>query len=503
MQQHQNSISALEQAARQGDPRAALELGNRLLMESTPGSESCKRGLKLLEQLADGPQGPPARWLLGGFYLQNLSLPGGPDQAHDWLTRAIEARVAPAFDRLANMYLRGVGVDFDPARAVALLEELADAGFQRAAWEIGYLKSSLPEIENAAEAVHSFIGACALGFPPAYYSLGLRYALGCGVEPDPAFARALLLRARDAGVSDAVEAADAMAAAEDDRAAVDRWYAVLKENHQRARPLLERLGGAGMTIPQGRVAVVDQLVRHFAAIDHPSFQVDDSGRVSLGQPNDRVYAAAPSGLEWVCERPRIARISGFLTREERAQILSTVSGALMGPEQYAGAGAHGQAEIQYFDGKGMSFGALTSDSIIRCIERRIGSVMQWDPEAIEPLSVIAYQPGQQYHDHVDYFDEQQIAENERSNQDFGGQRVVTFLMCLQEPAAGGATYYPRVDLEVGHDIGGAMLHYNLTPSGEPDEMSIHHGLPVESGEKWLLRTTLRSNSRYRRAQSTT
>lgn len=499
MQQHQNSMSALEQAARQGDPRAALELGNRLLMESTPGSESCNRGVKLLEQLADGPQGPPAQWLLGGFYLQNFSLPGGPDKAYTWLTRATEARVAPAFDRLASMHLRGVGVEFDPKRAVELLQELADAGFQRAAWEIGYLETTLPEIQSATNAVCAFIHACALGFPSAYYSLGLRYALGCGVESDAVFARALLLRAHDAGISDALAAADVVAAAEDDRAGVDRWYATLKENHERARPLMQRLGTASMTIPRGRDAVVDQLVGHFAAIDHPSFNVDD-GRVSLTQPNDHVYAAAYSELEWVSERPRIARIADFLTREERVQILSTVSGALMGPEQYVGQDAHGQAETQYFDGKGMNFGALTSDAIIRCIERRIALAMEWDPEAIEPLSVIAYKPGQQYHDHVDYFTEQQIAENEHSNQDFGGQRVVTFLMCLQEPAAGGETYYPRVDLKVGHGLGGAMLHYNTIPSGEPDEMSIHHGLPVESGEKWLLRTTLRSKSRYRRPE---
>ncbi|MFN2334762.1 MAG: hypothetical protein ABR550_10100, partial [Wenzhouxiangellaceae bacterium] len=81
--------------------------------------------------------------------------------------------------------------------------------------------------------------------------------------------------------------------------------------------------------------------------------------------------------------------------------------------------------------------------------------------------------------------------------DFGGQRVVTFLVCLQAADQGGATAYPRAGLEVAHRTGAAMMHYNVLVDGSPDDLSLHHGVPVLRGRKWLLRTTLRAHSRYR------
>lgn len=76
---------------------------------------------------------------------------------------------------------------------------------------------------------------------------------------------------------------------------------------------------------------------------------------------------------------------------------------LLVPGDYTTGHVHGGAERQNFDGSGRAFGALTSDSLIRCIKRRIADLSGRPVEVIEPSSVIRYQPGQQYHLHVDYF----------------------------------------------------------------------------------------------------
>jgi len=39
----------------------------------------------------------------------------------------------------------------------------------------------------------------------------------------------------------------------------------------------------------------------------------------------------------------------------------------------------------------------------------------------------------------------------------------------------------------------ALCHFNMTPAGETDPMTLHTGEPVIKGEKWLARTTLREN----------
>jgi TPR repeat protein len=496
VQRQQPSIAQLEQAARAGNAMARIELGNRLIAEHPVGSENCERGLELLRGAADGPQGAAASWLLGGFYLQNLSLPGGIDQATEWMKRAADARVGPALDRLANLYIRGLGVEQQPERALALLRTLAEAGFQRAAWEVGYLLSSIDSLEDAPAAATAFARACALSFPPAYYSLGLRFAAGAGVAPDPAFGRALLLRAADAGFPDARSAADEFAPAERFGADAETWYATLKSNHAQAGPLLQQLGGSSITIPAGRAPAVDRLEAHFAAIGHPGLAVGDDGRLHAAGGTGPALRARPAAWQWLSNEPRVAVSADFVSREERAQVMAMVGGALMPPEQYTGGHVHGAAENRFFSGKGMAFGALTSDAMIRCIERRVADWTEWSPDAIEPSSVIAYRPGQEYRPHVDYFAEAQIAENRDRVRDYGGQRVVTFLICLRPAERGGDTVYPDAGVTVSHAAGAAMMHYNVLPDGSPDEKSVHHGMPVEAGEKWLLRTTLREHTRY-------
>lgn len=496
MQRPQPTIAQLEQAARAGNEMARIELGNRLIAEHPVGSEPCERGLALLRAAADGAQGAAASWLLGGFFLQNLALPGGIDEATRWMQRAADARVGPAIDRMANLYIRGLGVEHRPERALALLRQLAEAGFQRAAWEVGYLLSTVDALEDASAAGTAFARACALSFPPAYYSLGLRFATGSGIRPDPAFGRALLMRADDAGLPDARAAADELAPVERFGQEAETWYAKLKANHAQAGPLLQQLGGSSMTIASARAPAVDRLEAHFAALNHPALVVGSDGRLHVDAGDGPALRARPADWEWVSRRPRVAVSADFVTREERAQIMSMVRGGLMRPEQYTGGDAHGAAENRFFSGSGMAFGALTSDAMIRCIERRVAQATGWAPDAIEPSSVIVYRPGQEYRPHVDFFDPRQIRENRDRIRDYGGQRVVTFLICLRAAERGGETVYPEAGVTVTHAAGAAMMHYNVLPDGSPDERSVHHGMPVEAGEKWLLRTTLRARTRY-------
>lgn len=496
MQTNQPTIGQLEQAAASGNEVARLELGNRLLTQNPPGSGGCERGLELLQQAAHGSHAPAAQWLLGNFYLKNLTLPDGVAQACHWMELAARSGVAPALDRLANLCLQGGSARFQPEKALTLLEHLAGAGYQRAAWEVGYLKSTLEEVEDACGAATAFARACALNYPPAYYSLGLRFALGAGVEADPGFARALLLRAADADIRDARDAADELVPDDEHGPDAEHWYAELCRNQAAAGPLLKRLRDRGPTVPEQRLSAVDELEAHFALINHPAITTEETGKLVLRGSAEGNFRARPGEWNWLCNRPRVATSTEFVTREERAQILSIVSGAMVAPEKYVGSDAHSMVESRFFNGTGMYFSGMTSDVMVRSIERRIAAHTGWENDAVETCSVICYKPGQEYRPHVDFFVERQIEENRRMR-DYGGQRVVTFMICLQAAEAGGETYYPHANLKVAHHAGLATMHYNTTPDGLPDESSLHHGMPVECGEKWLLRTTLRAASLYR------
>ena len=69
-------------------------------------------------------------------------------------------------------------------------------------------------------------------------------------------------------------------------------------------------------------------------------------------------------------------------------------------------------------------------------------------------------------------------------------------MCayLNDVEAGGATRFPVADVTVPPRAGAAIAFRNLTADGQPDPDSLHAGLPVERGEKWLATLWLRQRS---------
>jgi len=490
------SLESLEKAARSGNDAARIELGNRLIADNPPGSDECRRGLMLLESAADGPQAPPAQWLLGGFHLQSSQQPGALKLAAHWLERAARNQVAPALDRLANLHLRGLGAKRSIGQAIELLQVLADHGFQRSAWEASYLLSLDPGEANQNLASRGFARACALGYPPAYYSFGLRLALGIGAAQDPALARALLLRAHDAGFPDAMTAANELVAESSGDPRAERWYACLKDNLERARPLLGQLMHDGFVLKPDLSRIVANLEAHFASLDHPALTLDTSGRLQVTGTGTDTLIAKPADWEWLSEQPKVGISRHFLTREERAHIRFFTRDALRPPADYTGSTVNGAVENFLFTGHGRPFGALTTDSVIRVLEHRAASLTGWTIDRIEPSSVIRYQPGQEYRPHVDYFSQDQLARNADSGSDLGGQRIATFLVCLVAPELGGETLYNRTGMQIAQEPGTALIHFNVTADGLPDELSLHTGLPVQNGEKWLLRTTLRESSRY-------
>jgi cell division septation protein DedD len=112
-------------------------------------------------------------------------------QAHaEWLPLA-EAGDTAAQANLGVMYLKGQGVDVDPAEAARWFLRAAEQGNPVAQDNLGqlyYLGEGVPKDVDAA--AHWIKAAAFAGDPSAQLRLGTLYAHGIGVERDPA--RALL-----------------------------------------------------------------------------------------------------------------------------------------------------------------------------------------------------------------------------------------------------------------------------------------------------------------------
>ncbi len=472
----------------------AIERAESEIKRHPAGSTESERALADLKRLAAGPGGPAAQWLLGSYYLARLWLPEGRQQAFHWLELAAQSGVPPAIDRLANLYLRDLGQTRQPQKSADWLLRLADAGFQGAAWDFAYLLDYGGVEKPAVSAATAFARACALAYPPAYYSLGLRFALGEGVAADHAFATALLRRAADAGYPDAGNAASELGLAAEDPQVL-RWYAALKQNVEIARPLLNQLAQSNMTLPPGVRPEIPQLEMQFAKLGHPDLSIGADGRL-LVRPGGQIEPRKSFVWQWLSQDPRVAEQKAFASREECAHLRYVSAASLAEPKEYTGDTVNGAFETLHFRGQAHNMGAMFSDTVVRLLEHRIAAALDWHMDAIEPCSVIAYQPGQDYNWHADFFSDEQMNANREMGHDPGGQRVITFLLCIHAPSSGGGTVYRHNGLTVRHELGKAAIHYNVTADGKPDPHSLHCGLPVGDGEKWLLRTTLREHSRY-------
>lgn len=129
---------------------------------------------------------------------------------------------------------------------------------------------------------------------------------------------------------------------------------------------------------------------------------------------------------------------------------------------------------------------------LRIVQMRMASAAAIDLPHAEQLTVLRYAPGQEYRPHRDYVP---LGTIERDRPQAGNRRR-TICAYLNAVEAGGATEFPVAKLKVEPVPGSAVVFDNLRADGTPDPDSLHAGLPVERGEKWLATLWIRER-RYR------
>jgi prolyl 4-hydroxylase len=133
------------------------------------------------------------------------------------------------------------------------------------------------------------------------------------------------------------------------------------------------------------------------------------------------------------------------------------------------------------------FYARSENELVARIERRLAQLTRWPLDNGEGLQILHYRPGAEYKPHYDYFEPSEPGTPTILKR--GGQRVATIIMYLHEPAKGGGTVFPDVNLEVAPKRGHAVFFsYNRA---HPASKSLHGGAPVIEGEKWIATKWLR------------
>jgi prolyl 4-hydroxylase len=132
------------------------------------------------------------------------------------------------------------------------------------------------------------------------------------------------------------------------------------------------------------------------------------------------------------------------------------------------------------------------DLIFAILRERIAIASELPVAAMEPPTIMHYLPGQEFLPHFDFLDPKRpgLARNVASN----GQRVLTFLISLNDGYDGGETEFPALRKRFKGRKGHGFFFWNVDVHGAIDPRTLHAGLPPKSGEKWLLSQWIRDRA---------
>jgi len=127
---------------------------------------------------------------------------------------------------------------------------------------------------------------------------------------------------------------------------------------------------------------------------------------------------------------------------------------------------------------GMAF-ARNEHPLISRIEQRIERLFNHPNSHTEGLHILNYAPGAEYRPHYDYFNP--ADPGSKTHTAIGGNRIATLIIYLSDVEQGGSTIFPTQNLHVHPCRGHAVFfsYSDLTP------LSLHGGLPVIQGSKWI------------------
>ncbi len=118
------------------------------------------------------------------------------------------------------------------------------------------------------------------------------------------------------------------------------------------------------------------------------------------------------------------------------------------------------------------------------VDAALCDLMAIDPIYGEPLQGQRYAVGQQFKLHTDYFEPLGLDYDKFCS--VAGQRTWTAMIYLNEPGAGGATRFKAIDKIVQPETGKLLMWNNRLDDGQPNPQTIHQGMKVRAGTKYIL-----------------
>ena len=193
--------------------------------------------------------------------------------------------------------------------------------------------------------------------------------------------------------------------------------------------------------------------------------------------------------------PILYVVDNFLSNDECDAFIKASEGKLQ-PSTVISPDKHIQHESRTSDNCWIEHDA---NEIVHEVSKRFSILVQMPIRNAEQYQLVYYKKGAQYKPHFDSFDYE--TDDGKKNWEPGGQRMVTVLGYLNDVEEGGETGFPELGINVPPKKGDAVVFHNTLPNDavthpKINPRSLHGGMPVIKGEKWMVNLWFRENLRY-------
>jgi hypothetical protein len=227
-----------------------------------------------------------------------------------------------------------------------------------------------------------------------------------------------------------------------------------------ARGQLRALSGSAPDLEAGE----QQWMRLAQRVDPLYWMTAPPGETLCADPLVRVHRdfVPDSACEWLIERAR--------PNLKRALIYDPVGGKDIADHMRTNSAA--------------GFDLMHADVVQAAVQCRMSAAVGIPVQQMEGPTVLHYAVGEQITNHYDFVNPRipnyaaEIAQR--------GQRIVTFLVYLNDDYEGGETDFPSLGLRYHGAKGHGLFFTNALPDGQADLRMVHAGLPPKDNEKWLM-----------------
>jgi len=207
----------------------------------------------------------------------------------------------------------------------------------------------------------------------------------------------------------------------------------------------------------------------------------------IGRKVRERLARLPEAYTVPTDKAELFAVGGFFSAEECGRLMAIIDQVAQPSRAY---------EVDYSSGYRTSYSGDVDphDPFIKKLQRRLDDLLGIDPIFGETIQGQRYLPGQQFQPHTDWFPGGSASWEHENGR--GGQRSITAMAYLNPVEEGGATHFPRLGVTIEPKPGALLIWNNADPEGVPNPFTIHAGLPVVRGVKYVITKWYRTRKWY-------